>query len=321
MRILISTPVWGEKNRALFADYGLASLLAAGNLPALALDHIVTMQLVTSAVDRDWLMDHPNMKAARQFVHVVTAAFEHHAIGDPPGPDDPAKYRFVSGLQNIAFASSFIYDVVVPNYADFVWADGSLPNAIDLLGTNDAVLGVALPVIDFACLHRGRAAPRALAALAIENLHIGAIRRLWPGMAVPPSYCLFHVPDQGLVVRAYHQTALAIRVKDTAEFRAGIDAGTLDGAFTAVLARRGPVVHADDSDRVLVVSLHDGKPGATIDFETRRKALDAFKARCAPEQLAFATVPLRVRRALTDPAAWAEVERSSAEVVCQPVPA
>lgn len=303
MRILITTSVWGDKYRDLFANFSLASMLAPGNLPALAKRHHVTVQFITQRSDIRWLWSHRNVKNMEEWADLDMILMEDRDIVEPPDERSGAKYGFVTQLQNIAIRSAHRYDAVIFNYADFIWADGSLPNAVNLLGDADAVLGFCLPVDT----ERGKAAlagsinggtlniaPRELAALAIENLHVEATYRFVdaPAFTRMPSYILTKVGD-GLEVRAYHQTALVARSRALA---GGIRNGTLDGAFTGEIARHGPVVHADDSDKVMVVSLHDGASVPKMRGGSREESIAAFEARCTPQQIAFANVPLRVTR-------------------------
>lgn len=303
MRILISTAAWGDHYRKLFADWSLASLLAPGNLPALAARHYVTLQIVTRREDVRWLWSHLAVDRLQEFADLDLILMEDRGITEIPDERSPMKYEMVTKLQNIAIRTACRHDAVIFNYADFIWSDESLPNAVGLLGDADAVLGFCLPVD----LERGKGAlsnhcrdnaltvhPRELAAIALDNLHAEANYRFWDAREFSrfPSYTI-HPNGGGVEVRAYHQTALVAR---TRALEGGIRCGTLDGEFTAQLARSGPVVHADDSDRVMVISLHDGVSNPHMRGGRRDQIMREFAARCSPEQRAFAQVPLRISR-------------------------
>lgn len=298
---MITAAAWGEHYRAILADCSLPSLLSPRNLPALAAQHHVTFQIVTSRKDVRALWAHDNVARLQNVVEALDLVLlEDHGVRDLPGARGHDKYAVMTKAQNIAIASAMPFDAVVFNYADFVWADGSLVNAVKLLGnTAAAVLGFCLPIDETtgreALAHAGYLAPRGLAALALDHLHAEARYRFWdaPEFTRMPSYLLFPA-DDGITIKAYHQTALVVRPE---ALTGGIAKGTLDGDFTAELARRGHIVHADDSDRVMVVSLHDGPSHPGARGGNRTHEIEKFERRCSPEQVAFAQVPLHVRTA------------------------
>lgn len=333
MRILISVAVWGPRYGAIFSEYSLASQLSPHNLPRLAGMHDVTYHIITTTKDRKRLIDCPSVKELERIARIRWDCMEDHGIcpNIPPRGFDDRKYPFLSYLQNFSFAISHQYDAIVFNYADFVWANRSLSNAIDMLGhERDAVLSFCLPVDQpsaMRALDRGRTnrhdaldlPPRNLASIAVSHLHREAKLRFWnaPQFTTTPTYLLWPVETQGLLIRAYHQTVLALRVRnDDPEFHQGIARGTLDGHFASSLLHQGRITHATDSDEVLVVSLHQTIANSVLRGEPREESLRRLlKDRLNSEQRRMAEVPIRVKSHFTNAAAWEQTEHDSLTLI------
>lgn len=338
MKVLLTVAVWGRDYASTLADYSIASQLSPRNLPATACSHELTYHIVTTAHDRARLRRHPNLRKLEELCRVEWDLIEDHDY-DPrriPAGADGEKYPFLSRLQNLAFARSAGHDLLVFNYADFVWADGSLPYAVEAMRDDiDALLAFCLPVDRSAgmrALDRLRAerdgagvldaSCRAAAAIAIEHLHREARLRLWdnPAFTSFPTYLLWPVEREGLLVRAYHQTVLALRVRpDDPGFREGIPRGSLDGYLTARLAEEGRVRHVEDSDKCLVFSLHRTPLDTSLG---KGESRDAALRRClrmlvSPGQRRFAETPLAVRRSDPSPAAWLRVADESLRILRQ----
>ncbi len=329
MRILISVAVWGRKYAATFSNYSLASLLSPQNIPRLAAEHDVTCHIVVTAADNEWLRRQPAIVRLERHCNVIWDLMESHGIDPklvPVGTDD-RKYPFLSRLQNLAFARSQDHDAIVFNYADFIWADGSLTEALAMLHEGvDAVLSFCLPVDHSAgmkALDRHRQASdetlnlpaRELARIAIDHLHREARLRFWdaPKFTAWPTYLLWSAGTDGVLIRAYHQTVLALRVKhDDPGFCLGIRRGSLDGYFTSNLATEGHAIHATDSDKVMVFSLYHTVLSTILRGESREYALrKLLQIAVSQEQRRFAEVPIRVKSRFTDEAKWENVERTS----------
>lgn len=329
MKVLLSTAVWGRKYVDLVAGYSVASLLAPNNILRLSREHEVTCHFVTTREDLQRLREKSNIIALERTCRVLWEVMENHDIAPdriPRGIDDK-KYPFLSRLQNIAIRRSLDYDAVVFNYADFIWADGSLTNAIDLLVEGvDGVLSFCLPVDlknGIRALEKIRPAgievlnvpPRTLARIAIENLHRETRLRFWDARKFTngPTYILWRVADDGLLIRAYHQTALVVRVKpDDPEYCSGITRGSLDGYFTSYLAKGGRVVHATDSDRIMVFSLYQTTNDSRAWDMSREQALQrCLRLSVSEEQRRFAQTPIHIKQKFDAPTLWTKCEEES----------
>ena len=333
MKVIISVALWGQRYVETFAGHSLASQLSPGNIPRVVSEHQLTYHIITTRRDAKRLKGHPNFRRLVSSCEVVWDIIEDRGY-DPwqiPADLDGEKYPFLSQLQNIAFERSLEHDVVVFNYADFIWADGALSHTIAMMQANvDAVLGFCPPVDT----EKGKRAleqhrrqdadlsstltlpPRTAADIIIDNLHAEARLRLWdgPNFTSVPTYIMWPVADEGLLVRAYHQTVLALRVKaDDPWYRGGIRRGSLDGYFTAGLADRGGIVHAADSEQVLVFSLYEtalnsGLHAGDSREKSVRKCLQMF---VSEGQRRFAETPLLIKQRVTDAAEWGAVAQRS----------
>lgn len=330
MKVLLTVAAWGQKYAELLARYSIASQLALNNIPRLAKEHDVTYHIVTTSADREWLRQQPTIVRLERHCKILWDVMEAHGYSPnaiPAGLDD-RKYSFLSLLQNLAFAQSRDRDAIVFNYADFIWADGSLTNSVEMLSEDvDAVLSFCLPVDQKPGMdaldrrHRKKnedaltVAPRELAKLAIDHLHSEAKLRFWnaPEFTGSPSYLLWPVGSDGLVIRAYHQTILAMKVRhDDPQFFAGIPRGSLDGYFSSLAGRLNRAAHAVDSDSVMIFSLYHTGTSSVARGQTSRDSLRRVLGVIASEeQRQFAQVPIRVKSDFTDPEKWVEIERRS----------
>jgi hypothetical protein len=328
MKILLSVAVWGSEYVAALAHYSLATLLSPRNIPKLAAEHEVTCHIVTTRKDAQQLQASAAFKELSRHCAIAWDYIEDHGYKSRliPRGQDWGKYAFMSRLQNLAIAKSLSYDVLILNYADFVWADGSLTSSIrPMLDGMDAVLSFCLPVDSTKgkrAIDASRAdgtggvavtlPPREAAAIAIDCLHRETRLRFWngPQFTETPTYLLWAVGDQGVLVRAYHQTVLALRVQhDNRAYTDGIQYGSLDGYFTALLAEHAKLFHVTDSDDVMVFSLFEtASNSAIVHDRSREHALrECLRTRISPAQRAFAETPICIKRTSADPAAWQPV--------------
>lgn len=72
---VVGVIAWGERFVEKFMNYCLASLLADGNIPALARKGRVVLSVVTTAADRDRMTAHPSFARLRRSAEVVFTCF------------------------------------------------------------------------------------------------------------------------------------------------------------------------------------------------------------------------------------------------------
>jgi putative glycosyltransferase (TIGR04372 family) len=339
MKILIANALWGAGYCSTFTKYSLATLLSPANIPKLAERCELTFHIVTTRRDRRRLLRDPAIAEAGRYGAVEWEMIEDFFPHTPPVGPGGEKYPFLSALQNIAIRRSIDHDAIIFNYADFIWADGSLTHAVDMLmeggERRDAVFAFCLPVdrdLGTRALEQHRRsgtpdvidlAPRDGAKIAAECIHREAKIRFWeeaPRFTNLPSYLIWRVGDQGLLLRSYHQSILAMRVRrGDPQYLQGILRGSLDASFGAQLAQRPSLAFATDTDSVLVFSLYhtpiDSRvpPGVTREMSLR----NLLTGDVALEQRPFAERPMFLRLRDGDEALWSEVAAKSWQVLQQ----
>lgn len=333
MKVLVTTAVWGDDYIRMFAECSAASLLAPGNLPRLAKGSEITWQVIAPERDLEYLRQSSAAAPLRELCAIEEISFESLGLSKIPRGMNLGKYNFLSELQNRAIKSSLAHDAIVFNYADFVWSDGSLSRCIDRMQSEpiDALMSFCLPVDLQAgkraldsyrepdAPHRLVLSPRACAGVAIDNLHREARLRIWDGdeFTTAPTYMLWRAGSEGLVVRSYHLTALALRVKpEDSDYVRGIRAGTLDGHFSAIVAERWPYTIVGNSDEALVFSLYH----TTLNTElsgpvTRDDAIYLSLVHTTHAQRRMANTPILIKRDYRDAELWERVIEQSAQLV------
>ena len=338
MKILVSSAVWGKAYCSIFIKYSLASLLSPGNIPRLSQGTSLTFHIVTTARDRRRLQRTSAIVALRRYCNVEWEVMEDFGIVKPPVGPGAQKYPFLSALQNLAITRALDHDVIVFNYADFIWADGSLSAAVEAMSEGDrhfdAVFGFCLPVDRDTALpdldkyrQKGDAGiieltPRDGARIAIERMHREAKIRFWDSEVFTsiPSYLMWPVDGQGVLIRAYHQTVLAMRIRrNDPQFCRGIVRGSLDEFFTTEFASHSSLVFATDSDRVLVFSLYHTPLNTRVTPEfTREMSLRIFlKKIVIPIQRRFAEHAICIKLHDGNATAWKQVADRSWNILRQ----
>lgn len=233
--ILISNPVWGKKNCEIFCNYSLKSLLYEGNIPLLNKSHDITLHILTRREDLIFFEKNIFFKSIPNRVKVDFFFFKKIFT--------LSKYSKVSKLQNISIKKSTNHDYIVFNYADFVWANFSLSNSISRLIEKN------LQFLSFFCLpvehtklmnfveKNKNINQLSLSNFSVKNLHREAKLRIWNDkkFTITPTFIIFKIQSEGLIISAYHQTVLVASVKDNLILKEGIKGVSLDEYFSSVI--------------------------------------------------------------------------------------
>jgi len=330
-KVFISLAVWGGDYTATFIRYSLATQLSKDNIPALSIDCDIIYHIITTTKDKLWLETQPLMILLKQYCSVVW-----DVLGDKmPTGVGGAKYFFLSMLQNMAMKRAANTDLIIFNYADFIWADGSLGHLVKQFEDDiDAVLSFCLPVehhdgVDALeeVLHTTPdplgvidLAPRQAVNIALAALHREAKRRFWTDdkFTVTPTYILWPVDDEGVLITAYHQTILAMRV-DTNDifYHNGILTSSLDGFYSAVLAANGKIKHATNSDEIFVFSLYSTIINSAILDKTTREASiqQCLRGSVTEKQRDLALQMIEVRKSYRDENRWNVAKTNARDVL------
>ena len=263
MTALFTTAVWGAEYVDRFLGYSLPTQLSKGNLGVF--DSSSVYLLVSDS----------------QSIKLITASPVYHALKEVLSVEfaDIAsiqaftrdKYSTLAACQNYALACAANFDAVFFGYGDALWADGSFRAARKQIDEGyDAVFAFGYPVLDapFKAFIDARSdaarrpavavEPRAFASHVYQHLHPMALANRWHSewMTHCPSYILWDVPKQGLLLRSFHLHPVAVRIpKRSAGFHLPFRT-TLDEEFVARLYRMNPRVYVcTNSDEIGVCSL------------------------------------------------------------------
>ena len=259
--VVFLIPVWGEQYVAQFLDSSLRTLLAPGNIPAVAEECDCTLRILTTPGQEAHVHAHPMFQLLAR-----VCAVEFTAIDDliRPGVHSlTLTQAYLRGMRASGAAMTQTYFVFL--VADYVMADGSLRHLLRHIragvsgvttGNFQIVKEDAEPAIR--ALVREPSAPlsvppRALLRIALEHLHPVVLRSM-PAAAEHTMLCnrLFWRAGAGtLVARFYLRHMLCIR-PETDRFDIG---SSSDYSFIPEMCPSGRVVAIADSDDYCVIEM------------------------------------------------------------------
>lgn len=349
MKILISNVVWGKQHCNLLLNFSIASLLAPNNIPKISKNYDITLQIITTKIDYKFLNCHPVIQRACEYCKIdwqfmESFGWQRHTIPVGYGQD---KYAFLSQMQNIAVQTSLDFDFIVFNYSDFIWSENSMSNIVSYLNDEiDAVLGFCVPVdmekgiSELDCFRVKNRLGESLsleigsrqsAELLHSNMHREALLRYWNGpmFSMTPTYIMWPVDDEGIILRAYHQTILImkVRAKDPSYYN-GISGTSLDGHFVDEVAKRGRYKIASNSDEAIVFSLYETNTNTAIGgpswgrdsgkqglFDREASVELCLQSIVSLEQRPLASEAFQIRRKYSDFETWNAVSKESAKII------
>ena len=273
--ILISNPVWGKLNCNNFCNYSLKSLLYKGNIPLLIYKYNVTLHILTKKDDLEYFEKNEYFKNIPKSVKIKFFFFTDNFFFS-------GKYSKVTKLQNISIKESKSFDYLIFNYADFVWANNSLKNLMkEITKSKVNFLSFFCLPVDHNKLKRfvrskSSISQKQLSKFSAENLHREAKLRFWDDetFTLTPTFIIFSLKSNGLLVSAYHQTILVAAVKeDNQRLLKGIKGITLDEYFSSILDKENYQTIQSSKD-VMVSAICDWKHSSAIPLRwTREKSL------------------------------------------------
>lgn len=308
--------------------------MASKNIIEVVKKHQLTLDIITTKAD------YINLKKGLEEFQLNLGKINYtfieeigHLKKNIPGEVGNQKYSFLTELQNEALKNSDDYDYIIFNYSDFIWSNGSLINLVEMLtGNEDAVLGFCLPVDKQNFINEVRLNEneyftagvlelenKKSIQLALNSLHRETKLRFWesPNFTIFPSYLIWSVPEEGLILRAYHQTILALKTK-LKYLKDGISGqGSLDGYVSSLVAERGRYKIADDSNKVFIYSLYEtgldslAPPWITREESLARSLVQYIKV----PQRELAKVAIKIQKEKIDEKKWKEVEKRSLEEI------
>ena len=267
MRVLYSSAVWNGEYVNRFLGYGLPNLLSDGNLGGLANASRDKFLLITSRRDKGLFLASPVFGKLRDtleteilFMEDFTDIRSHHD-----------KYSTMSACQIEAIRRSSDFDAIVLGYADFIWSEGSLKNALARIEAgHDGVFCPGLPVAERAFCQALRDHPdlwrgdtltvpsRMLVELSLRHLHSLALANNWnrPVLSKSPAYQIWDVPGQGIAMRWFHLHPAVLRTHIQGRHIHREYSGSLDDAYMPLIFDSTDRIYfATDSDEICFCSI------------------------------------------------------------------
>jgi hypothetical protein len=265
--VYVTIPVWGSQHIEAWLRRSLPSLLAPGNLPALAKVCPVKLLLCTTREDIPQLFGAPAVKALRDIVPVRAVP-----MADRRQDLTNHRYQAMNRCHNYALGVALQDDFgIVPGLADFIYAEGSLEEVGRHIAdgrraaltqgltvteeTFDDLLVRATPEI-----RRTDTAlsipPRTLVRLARHGLHALGRSQTWGAehFTVHPSILYWPLGERGFLMRTWHIYPAFLYPDREAKVTTTIDGTFLDEAISDL----GTCAILDDSDRYFFISLAAG---------------------------------------------------------------
>lgn len=255
--VLISCPAWGKLNRENFCNFSLRSLIYKGNIPTLLKNYDIVIHILTKKEDISYFKGNIFFKQLSKKVKIIFFIFKESFF-------KKKKYSSLTNLQNISINEAKKNDFIVFNYADFFWADFSLTNTIKKLdySDNNFMTFFCLPVEITKSKKFIKSSERIsnieASKFAKNNLHREAKLRFWDdeNFTMTPTFLLWNLGKEGLLIRAYHQTVLASKMKNNNLINLGINGITLDEYFSGTLGKDKFITNNDSND-IMVFALCD----------------------------------------------------------------
>jgi hypothetical protein len=255
-------PVWGQRYLKQFLNTCLPTLLAPGNLPALAAVLPCKFVFLTSSEDAEILRDHPTCRYLRSICHVDIDVIDDLITGDNHSTTITLAYaRAVKAAGSAMLDTCFFFLI-----SDYLMADGSLANVLErVMAGADGVLTGNFQVVEedahkafHAKFDRGGPelvlAPRELMKWALAYLHpvtAGNTANFPLSHSKQSNRLFWRVDENTLIGRFYLMHMICIR-PEVVDFAVG---SSCDYSFIPEMCPSGNVEVIADSDQYLVVEM------------------------------------------------------------------
>jgi len=255
-------PVWGYRFVRQFLEVGLPTLLAPGNVPALAAALPTRFIILTRLEDEDFIRNHPAFQRLCQVCDTEIRLIDHLITGSNYSTTITLGYTEAIRAAGDDMVDTCFFFLV----SDYIMADGSLASAIErmiegrsgvLVGNFQVVLEDALPWLQ----EQLNRSPEVLAIPPRELLH-WAFNHLHPAtlantVNLPLSHnkhtnrLFWRIDGNTLLARFYLVHMLCIRPEKT-DFTIG---ASCDYSFVPELCPSDNVEVITDSDDYLVIEM------------------------------------------------------------------
>jgi hypothetical protein len=259
VRLLL--PVWGQRHLRRFFEFSLPTMIAPGNIPALAAVLPCTFVFLTSAQDAELIAEHPGYRHLGTVCRTEIVPIDDLITGDNHSTTITLAYERAMRAAPSITDTCFLFLI-----SDYLVADGSLRHVLARIREGaDGVLAGNFQVTEedaapgFHATFGGHdvaltIAPRALAGWAMRHVHpITAANTVnFPlSHSLHSNRLFWRVDADTLIGRFYLMHMIAIR-PETDDFVIG---ASCDYSFIPELCPSGNVAVLTDSDDYLVVEL------------------------------------------------------------------
>jgi hypothetical protein len=261
-KVKVLLPVWGTRYLKQFVDVGLPTLLAPGNLPALAKALPCEFVLLTSDEDAEQFANHPAYAYLRTICDIRLESISDLITGDNYSTTITLAFERAVRAAGPEMTDTCFFFLI----SDYLMADGSLANALarmqagisGLLAGNFQVAGEDAAKTFQQTFDRGGPVislpARQLVKWALAHLHPMTVANMadFPLVRSAHSNRLFWGVDEDTIVgRFYLMHMLCIRPEVT-DFVIG---SSCDYSFVPEMCPSGNVEALTDSDEYLVVEM------------------------------------------------------------------
>ena len=291
--VKILMPLWGDSYIGQFLEYGLPTLLAPGNVPAVAVSLPTEFVFLTSAEDEEAITKHPSFMALAAICKTSIRRIDHLITDGNYSTTITLAYAEAICATCDAMVDTCFFLLV----SDYIVADGSLANVLGRMqrGASAVISGnfqvareTALPWLT----KRSAAADKTTLALSARALISWGLGHLHPvTLANTMDVRLVHnshsnrlfwrVDEHTILGRFYLMHALCIRPELT-QFVVG---SSFDYSFIPEMCPSGNIEAVTDSDEFLVVEMQPSehelgllRPGPA-DARTIAKSLSEWTTR------------------------------------------
>ena len=259
VRLLL--PVWGQRYLRRFFEFSLPTMIAPGNIPALAAALPCTFVFLTSAQDAELIAEHPGYRHLSAICRTEIVPIDDLITGDNHSTTITLAYERAMRAAAAITDTCFLFLI-----SDYLVADGSFRHVLARIqeGASGVLAGNfqvteedAAPAFHSTFGSGDVAltlAPRALAAWALRHLHpVTAANTVnFPlNHSLHSNRLFWRVDEDTLLGRFYLMHMIAIR-PETRDFVIG---ASCDYSFIPELCPSGNVAVLTDSDDYLVVEL------------------------------------------------------------------
>jgi hypothetical protein len=255
-------PVWGHRYVSQFLEVGLPTLMAPGNLPALAQALPCEFEILTSAADETYIRQHPAFLRLAGICNAAVRTIDHLITVGNNSTTLTLVYAEAIRAAGLAMLDTCFMFLV----SDYVIADGSLANVLArvrggasgvLVGNFQVTAEEAAPLLSERVAREAGAvvlSARELMRWALGHLHPATVANtvnssLWHNAHT--NRLFWRVDDDTLLGRFYLMHMIAIRPEVT-DFRVG---ASCDYSFVPEMCPSGNVSVVTDSDEFLVIEM------------------------------------------------------------------